>query len=286
MESGGSKVEEESIKTPDGKASLYMHTWKPEGKIIATVTLLHGLGEHCRRYDHVFQKFVEAGIQVHSFDLRGHGRSSGKRGVTYFPQCWRDLDFVIEKNEIIGPHFLYGHSMGGGLVLGYIMNGRAKNIAGAIVSSPMIRAAIRKPGLEKSALVLGKIMPCVAIPNGLSVTDISRVKEECEKYAKDPFNTAMAAVGLGRDMLVNGETVLRSGDKFNLPMLLFHGSGDRITSSKASEEFFEKMVCKEKTLKIYDSYYHECHNESEEDRKIVINNMVEWIQERVAKIES
>ncbi len=58
--------------------------WEPAQEPRAAVALLHGLGEHCGRYERLAGRFTDAGFAVSAIDLRGHGHSPGARGDTRF----------------------------------------------------------------------------------------------------------------------------------------------------------------------------------------------------------
>jgi alpha-beta hydrolase superfamily lysophospholipase len=106
--------------SPDG-IKFFAHTWQPDGKIRAAVTLVHGFGEHCLRYTPYFRYFTAKGIAVLGFDLRGHGRSTGKRGtIPSYNALMDDIDIAVKHSKELFsgvPHFIYGHIMGGNLAL-------------------------------------------------------------------------------------------------------------------------------------------------------------------------
>ena len=74
---------------------LFEREWEPEGDPRAVVALVHGLGEHSGRYEHVAARFTGAGLAVRAIDLRGHGRSPGPRGATRFEPAIADLDALV-----------------------------------------------------------------------------------------------------------------------------------------------------------------------------------------------
>jgi alpha-beta hydrolase superfamily lysophospholipase len=96
--------------------------WRPETPK-AVVVLVHGLGEHINRYQHVADAFVKAGYAMQAFDLRGHGKSAGQRGHTPTYESLMDdiADFIADAQKRYPdlPVFFYGHSMGGNHVINY-----------------------------------------------------------------------------------------------------------------------------------------------------------------------
>jgi alpha-beta hydrolase superfamily lysophospholipase len=138
------KIVESNWQTPDG-TRLYTREWTPDGDSRAWVVLIHGLGEHCARYDHVAEKFSANDIHTLGFDYRGHGRSDGKRGhIPAFDLILQDIaHFLSEATRQAAdkPVFLYGHSMGGEVVLLYVIQ-RRPAIRGVICTGPSLETGV------------------------------------------------------------------------------------------------------------------------------------------------
>ncbi|MGB2782801.1 MAG: alpha/beta hydrolase, partial [Atribacterota bacterium] len=117
------KHTEFKLKTFDGLL-LFGQSWQPESKPKAVICLVHGLGEYSGRYTHVADALTLAGYALISFDLRGHGKSEGPRGHTpSYEALMKDISSLLEvtnKQFPQLPSFLYGHSLGGNLVLNYV----------------------------------------------------------------------------------------------------------------------------------------------------------------------
>jgi acylglycerol lipase len=176
---------------------MFTKTWLPEGKIVATVVFIHGLGEHCSRYEALFSHFNEKGIKVGSFDQRGFGRTvqkSGSKGVTNFETMIKDIQFVSDRTRIEGkPHFVMGHSMGGGLCLQFATRQPQGVIAGVIASAPMIRpGTFTAPmAIEEWAMKnLGRreFLRNVVLPTKIDINNISRDPEQMRIYKEDKLN--------------------------------------------------------------------------------------------------
>ncbi len=276
------RKEEAYWKTLDG-ITLYARLWRPEGESKAVVCLVHGLGEHCGRYDHVGEALVEAGFALLAYDLRGHGKSEGARGhAPQFESLMDDIALLLDQAEQRFParlRFLYGHSLGGNLVINYALR-RQPSIAGVIATAPALRTAFEPPAWKIS---LGKIMyrlwPGLAMANELDIQGLSRDPEVVRAYKNDPLVHDRVSARLAMDLLQSGEWALAHADKFPLPLLLMHGSQDRLTSVAASRDFAARAGdrC---TLKIWDGFYHEVHNEPEKDE--VIAFMVAWLNNRLS----
>ena len=273
-----------------GGQSLYACLWAGNAAVQpkAVVCLVHGLGEHCGRYAHVADAFNQAGFAVLSMDQRGHGRTAGPRGYAVSLDTMLDdvalLLAEAEKRYPGQPAFLYGHSMGGGLVLNYALRrysptkeGQgAGKLAGVIATSPALRTAFPPPAIK---LALGRalagLLPSLAMANELELAGLSRDPEVIEKYKSDPLVHDRISTRLAIDLIDSGGWALEHAAEFPLPLLLVHGSADRLTSAPASQEFAAKVPGGRCTLKIWEGFYHETHNEPEKEQ--VIGLMVNWI---------
>lgn len=269
-------------KTPDGQ-ELYYQGWAPAGVPKACVCLVHGLGEHVGRYEHVAAALNEAGYAVLGFDQRGHGKTPGPRGVTPpFDRLMDDIGLLLDEaaRRFPGrPRFLYGHSMGGTWVLNYAIR-RKPAVSGVIATSPGLRTAFKPPAAKLLAgKVLYRLAPNFVLPNGLELEGISRDEVIVTAYKGDPLVHDKMSARLGLDVLQNGEWAIEHAAEFPpIPLLLVHGACDRLTSAPATEEFAGKVRAAGKTdctLKLWPECYHETHNEPEKAQ--VIEYMIHWL---------
>jgi alpha-beta hydrolase superfamily lysophospholipase len=267
-------------KSRDG-LEMYARSWKPENPK-AVVVLVHGHGEHVNRYNHVAEVFTKAGYAMQGFDLRGHGQSAGQRGhIPQYDNLMNDIaDFIDDaKKRYPGlPVFLYGHSMGGNQVINYVLRS-PQGLKAVIATGPWLKLAFAPTTAQVlTAKVLNGIVPSFSLTSGLSQTFLSRDPEEVHKYATDPLVHDKITVRLYSGIYESGLWALEHAAELKIPMLLMHGSGDKITSAPASEEFAKKaggLV----TLRLWDGYYHEIHNEPEKAE--VIQTMVDWLDKQM-----
>lgn len=267
-------------KTGDG-LRLYAQGWHPGSEPRALVCLVHGLGEHSGRYQHVAARLNGVGYVLLAFDQRGHGKSEGERGYAPgFDVLTEDIAHFVEKSTgryPKSPCFLYGHSLGGSLVIEYALR-RRPQLAGVIATAPALRTAFAPPAWK---VVLGKIMyrlwPTLSMSNEIDTRTLSRDPDVVSDYENDPLVHDRLTPRLGIDLLKSGEWALQHASEFPLPLLLMHGSADRLTSAQASSEFAAKAgeAC---TLKIWDGLYHEVHNEPEKED--VLTYLLEWLDHR------
>jgi alpha-beta hydrolase superfamily lysophospholipase len=253
----------------------------PGDNIRAGIILVHGLGEHVRRYSHWVDMFCEKGFGFVGVDLPGHGKSDGKRGVlNSYSLTDEMLDFLIAeyKKTFPGiPVFLYGHSLGGGIVMQYVLR-KKPEIKGAIVTSPWLRLSFEP---DRIKLLLGRIMksllPSLIQPSGLIVSHISHDQKVVDDYLSDTLNHNKISVGLFHSAITAANYSLQHAEDLKIPMLLIHGSDDQFTSPDGSSDFASKTKMVE--LKIWDGGYHELHNEPFKDE--VFSYILKWIEKQL-----
>jgi alpha-beta hydrolase superfamily lysophospholipase len=264
------------LPSADG-TSLHATWWQPAGTPKATVVRVHGLGEHSGRNAHVAERLTESGYGVLTFDLRGHGRSPGGRGHTPFDRTMEDIAAALaEARDRVPdvPRFLYGHSLGGLLVLTYCLRQRPE-LAGVVVSSAGLRSPVLEQHLKMNAAkLLGSVLPSIAIPSGLDDSGLSRDPAVIEAYRADPLVHDKASFALGRDGAAGADWALAHAGDFTLPLLMLHGSDDPIAYARGTEEFASR-VPGEVTVHIYEGLLHEPHNEPEKDE--VLTDIVAWL---------
>jgi alpha-beta hydrolase superfamily lysophospholipase len=265
-------------KSFDG-LTMYSKGWAPDGEPKAVVCLVHGLGEHIGRYDHVGAAFVEAGYALLGFDHRGHGKSGGPRGHAPSAEAYyKDMDAILaeaSKRYPSAPRFIYGHSLGGFLSLAYALNRKPK-VRGMIISSPGLMTALHEQKAKVTlAKILGAIAPTITLPSGLNAEHISRDPQVVKTYVSDPLVHDKTSTGFGRAALQAGEFVFAHAAELPVPILLAYCSEDKIAFPRGSEEF-AKLAPKELvTLKRFDGLYHEPHNEPE--KADVLKTYIEWL---------
>ncbi len=263
---------------------LFGQIWMPEGEPKAMMCLAHGHGDHSGRYAHIAEFLNKQGIGVYAFDHYGHGKSGGKRGT--IPSYEAVLDSIealvrqVKSSYSETPVFLYGHSMGGNLVANYVLR-RDPQLAGIILSAPFFRLAFKPNAFD---LFLAKTMlpiaPNFTQPSKLDVKAISRDAAEVQRYVDDPLIHSQMSPRLFTGLIQGGEYAMENASSFSLPLLIMHGSGDRITSFEASEAFANN-VPGDVTWKAWEGYFHEIHNESEADKAPVLQAIGDWIMKKV-----
>jgi alpha-beta hydrolase superfamily lysophospholipase len=246
---------------PSGKTAFY--SFEAPDKRRAAILLVHGLGEHSGRYEGWAARFSEQGVAVLAFDLPGHGRSKGRWGVIPSPEKVYDtIDTVLREMRESSPGiplFLYGHSLGGGIVLNYLIR-RKPAIKGAIVTSPWVILSETPPPFKVLlAKVAGSLIPGMTQPSGLKTEYLSRDPEVVRAYRNDPLVHGLISAGLYRWMTSAAEETMERASEIDVPLLLAHGRDDMITSPSGSVRVAGSAP--KATLKLWDGGYHELHND-------------------------
>jgi alpha-beta hydrolase superfamily lysophospholipase len=176
------------------------------------------------------------------------------------------------------PRFLYGHSLGGNLVLNYPLR-RRPALTGVIATAPVLKLAFEPPAIQVTlGRWMDKIWPAFLQSNGLELAALSHDPEVIRKYQNDPLVHDRISARLFVGFFEAGHWALENAPRFGLPLLLMHGSADRITSPEASSEFASR-VGDRCTLKIWEGFYHEIHNEPEQSA--VFDVLIAWLNEQI-----
>jgi len=266
-----------------GGLDLFYQAWLPRSDVRAVVVIVHGLKDHSSRYDSFARSLARRGYAVHAFDLRGHGRSAGRRvSVDSFDDYVEDLDKfllrIIDEYEQF-PLFLFGHSMGGAVAASFAAT-RQHALKGLILSGPALALDIWPITIAASrvtGIVLGNL-PALKLPN--------------ENFSKDP-NT-VAAIGsdplvyqpagparTAAELAVGIETIWKHLDRLTMPLLLLHGENDKLTLPAGSRELSQRAPATDKTLTIYPGAWHDLLHDPDHER--VEADITAWLERRIGK---
>ncbi|MDF1696424.1 MAG: lysophospholipase [Saprospiraceae bacterium] len=258
-----------------------LRTWQVD-QPKANVLIVHGYAEHSARYEETASKLNEEGYSVYAFDRRGEGESEGKRAiVNNFAVQVHDMKQIIgmiEKKDV--KLFLYGHSLGGLIVTKYIVDYDAEGIDGFILSGPLLMPdEDMSPFLQKIAGLVGRLLPFLPVVN-LDSSLLSQDVEEVKAYDADPLvyhgsTKARTAFEFLRTM----KFVQKRFHSIRIPFLVMHGSADKITNPKGSQMLYNLASSEDKTIRIFDGWYHEIMREPK--KEMFFNSMLSWLKERV-----
>jgi alpha-beta hydrolase superfamily lysophospholipase len=270
----------------------------------AVVLLVHGLGEHASRYEHVAHQLLEWGFAVRAYDQRGHGESGGARGV--LPNDTALLDDLAEVVDdtrlrcmrlLRGdapyddpqpppaaqlPLVLLGHSLGGLVVSRFVALG-IRPVEGLVMSSPALDAGLDP--LQKLLLAfMPKLAPNLCVGNGLDARYLSHDPEVVKKYLADRQVHNRISPRLGKFIATAGPETVAAAARWRTPTLLMYAGADRLVNPAGSRAFAENAANSPAvtpgtvTARCFEGLYHEIFNEA--DSAPVFDALKAWLDAR------
>jgi alpha-beta hydrolase superfamily lysophospholipase len=263
-----------------GGVRIVYDVWTPDTEPTGVVILCHGYAEHARRYDHVAERFGEAGLITYAIDLRGHGRSGGKR--VYLKKI---SDYTDDFHHLVGiataaypelKRVVLGHSMGGGVVFTYGVE-HPDDYAAMALSGPAVYAQDAVSSVMiVVANVLGSILPGLPVED-LPADAVSRDPEVVAAYEADPLvHHGKLPAGIAKALIGVGSTMPQRAAALTAPLLVVHGGQDKLIPVDGSRRLIEGVGSADVNLKVYPELYHEVFNEPE--RAVVLDDVVSWIE--------
>jgi acylglycerol lipase len=262
---------------------LYYLAWLPEAAPKAVLLVVHGLAEHIGRYKNLVNYFLPRSYAIYGFDLRGHGKSPGRKGYTdRFIDYIDDVKIFFDKvrQENAGKKiFIIGHSMGGLIATSYVIQ-HQDDMAGLVLSGPTLKVGT---SISPVTIVLARLLSVLVPKMGVAVLDasaISRDKAVVDAYINDPLvYRGKTSARLGAELLNTIRSIPVLMDRITLPLLIMYGGADRLSNPSGSRMLHQKAGSKDKTLKVYDGLCHEIFNEPEHEK--VMADMDAWLTERL-----
>jgi alpha-beta hydrolase superfamily lysophospholipase len=278
---GGARVDH--VATRDGTSLLIRHWPVPAGEPWATLLLVHGLAEHSGRYEHVGAQLAEAGIDTHAFDQRGFGASGGPRAsIDRWSQLHDDLEERIAAVRSIAPTrplILFGHSLGGLISLGYVLDGRSRPDL-LVLSAPAIGASV--PLWQRLVVgVLRRLTPGLLLSNRLDTEVLSSDPAVRAAYIADPLNQHKSTVRFAHAAFAEQRRVAASLDRLALPTLVVHGADDKLVPTHTSGVLEGRPGV---TRRVYPATRHELHNEPVARQEV--DDIVGWVRDRVSHMHA
>lgn len=264
--------------TTDGIA-LIGHRWLPEGSPRALVCVVHGLGEHGGRYDHVAADLTAAGYAVIAPDHRGHGRSGGLRGhVDGFDTFVADLCGFIEAQQSTLdadlPLYLLGHSMGGLITIRTLQTTDTPRVAGAVISNPLLGVAVKVPVIKATAgRLLSKLLPKLRLDNEIDSSDICRDPAVVTAYDADPLVHSKVSTRWYTSMISALESANSQPGAITTPTLWLLSGADQMCDTSVTRSFVASLPEGQTATLDFPEAFHEAHNgpDQEELKQGVVN---------------
>ncbi len=263
---------------PQGMVYYYQH-WIPHNAA-ALVVYVHGLGDHIDRYGALTQSLTQAGCAVAMFDQRGHGRSDGRRGHVERFMDWVDdlasfIHFSMAALPPGVPLFLVGHSMGALIGINFLLT-HAAPVAGMVSLSAAFVPTVQIPHWKQNlGRRLARLLPEVAIDNGVKNRFITRDEEELAKIEEDPLFHHKLTLSAGYEIVKNLELVGGLPHRIHVPMLMLAGTGDQICDPAASVRFAKGLPNHQSSYHLYQGMYHDLLHDV--GREQVLSDLTGWI---------
>lgn len=260
----------------DGLSLHYEHWTPPDPR--ATLLFVHGLGEHCGRYQPFVRYFNQKGYRVWLYDQRGHGRSEGKRVfVKRFETLLEDLDDFLNFSLDSGPPlplFLAGHSFGGQVILNYLAE-HPRRFQAACAASPNLEIALTMPKWqEKLGRMAVSVWPQMKLKNLTYPDKLTHDAQVVAAYKSDPLVSDYVTLGIGKALLENLAALFKKAGQIKTPLLLLHGLEDVYCSPEGTRRFYRELQLEQKGLKLYEGKYHELLNETGKEE--IYEEMEKW----------
>jgi alpha-beta hydrolase superfamily lysophospholipase len=267
----------------DGLA-LYYQAWLPSGTPRATLINLHGLGDHSGLYPSIAAHFPARGFAVYAFDMRGNGRSPGQRAyVENWEDYRRDLHAFVTKVrdwEPSLPVFVLGHSLGALVVLEYALHFPTA-LSGVIAAAPPLGKVGVPPLLMALGRVMSRIWPRFSLEVGMDLSGLARDPSVIQTVLADPLFHRRGTARLSTEVTAAIARVQARAGELAVPLLIVHGSADRMVPPDGSREFFQKVRSPIREFREYPGAYHGLF--ADWDQEHVLADVEHWLNLRLAE---
>ena len=265
-----------------GGLSLFRQTWRPAGASRAVLINIHGLGDHSGLYPTLVEHFTGRGITVHAMDLRGNGRSGGQRAyVERWEEYREDLGHfvaLVREEEAGKPLFLLGNSLGGLIVLDYALH-HPDGLCGVIAASPPLgRLGVPAPLLALGR-ALSRVWPRFSIRTGMDLSGLARDPAVVQAVLSDPLFHRFGTARLSTEVVAAIGRVQAAAPGFPLPLLVLHGSADRMVPPEGSRSFVARVGHPDRELREYAGAFHVLFADLDYER--VLTDVERWIEARL-----
>jgi len=277
---GWSDATEAWFEGAGGTRLFYRHA-RPAGGARALLVSLHGLGDHSGLYPMLPDALLPQGIEIVAPDLRGNGRSPGQRG---YVEAWRqlrdDLGHLIQTTRAERPElplFLLGSSLGGLLVLDYALH-NSEGIRGVVAVAPPLGTLGVPAPLLALGRVLSRVWPRFSLETGMDLSGLARDPEVAARVLRDPLFHRRGTARLSTEVTATIARLQAAAPRFPVPVLVLHGSADRMVPPDGSRRFMSGVGHPDKRLVEYPGGYHALLADVDGGR--VLADIAEWLTAR------
>jgi alpha-beta hydrolase superfamily lysophospholipase len=276
------KLESGQFFSRDG-TRLHGEWHHPQGQPRGVAVVLHGYADHGGRYVEVSRRLADLGLGAFAIDYRGHGRADGRRGhCMRFSEYLDDLDAALTRARAAvprGPLLVVAHSHGALIALRALSDAlRAPRLDGAVFSSPYLGIGMPVSPIKIAAgKVASRVAPALTMPNGLRLQDFTHDQDILRVTAGDALRHTVATARWFTESVAAQEHVAAHSDRLTVPSLWCVGAADPIVDLAATRRAYERAGG-DKTLKMYEGYFHEVFNEV--GRGLVFGDIAAWISSK------
>jgi alpha-beta hydrolase superfamily lysophospholipase len=267
----------------DGLA-LYYQAWLPSTPPRATLINLHGLGDHSGLYPSIAAYFPVRSIAVYAYDMRGNGRSPGQRAyLRHWDEYRSDLHAFIRQVrswQAGTPIFVLGHSLGGLVALDYALQFPAA-VSGVIASAPPLGKVGVPPLLMALGRIMSRIWPRFSLEVGMDLSGLARDPAVIQTVLSDPLFHRRGTARLSTEVTAAIARVQARAADLAVPLLILHGSADRMVPPEGSREFFQKVRHPIREFREYPGAYHGLFADYDQER--VLGDLERWLNLRLAE---
>ncbi|NNF62780.1 MAG: alpha/beta hydrolase [Acidimicrobiia bacterium] len=263
------------VTTGHDGTELHAREWEV-GEPVAVAVVVHGLGEHAGRHDPVGSHLAASGIRTHAIDLKGFGRSAGRRAhAEKLDDYHGDIEGLINTVAVDGlPLVLLGHSMGGLIALDYALSDRRRPDL-LVLSAPAVGSTVPK-WKQKLVHILAPLAPNLAMPNEIEGDQLSSDPAVGEAYFADPHVHTKTTLALARALLVGMARVRATWNELSIPTLVIHGGGDTVVPPYSSTPLGHLNGVQRV---LFPTFRHELFNEKEAD--VALRTVSDWIMKMI-----
>ncbi|NJN22030.1 MAG: alpha/beta hydrolase [Leptolyngbya sp. RL_3_1] len=262
--------------------AMYYQRWSAEKPCKAVLGLIHGLGSHSGWFAHFAQSLAAQGYWVYGYDLRGHGRSVGQRGYINRWSEFRDdlaaFHRLIQTENPTQPIFMLGHSLGGVIALDYALH-YPHGLSGLITMAPAVGPVGIAPVKLAIGQILSQVWPRFTLNSGIAPDSGSHDGAIVTAYNTDPLRHSKGTARLVTEYLATTHFIQSQLQQLTLPILILHGSSDKVALPESSRYLFKELRSEDKEYREYAGAYHDLHNDSCAPK--VTQDMVNWLERQI-----
>ncbi|ONK61359.1 uncharacterized protein A4U43_C08F29060 [Asparagus officinalis] len=287
MEETKTSSKEFSLMSTVRGDTIFTRSWTPiASKIKGLVVVMHGLNEHSGRYNYFAKQLNASGFKVYAMDWTGHGGSDGLHGYVHsLDYAVNDLktflDKVLTENPGL-PCFCFGHSTGAAIILKAVLDPKVEaRISGVVCTSPAIGVQPSHPIVAVVAPIFSLLLPRYQISNANKKgPPVSRDPEALRAKYSDPLVfTGSLRIRTGYEILRITYHLQQNLNKVTVPFLVLHGTADTVTDPTASQRLYDEASSDDKSIKLYDGFFHDLLFEPERDD--ILKDIIDWLCCRV-----